>query len=125
VPQRTSDTWATFLRSQAHAVLAADFFEATTLTGARLYVLTVIEHATRRVRILGATAHPTTAWAAQAASNSSWTSTTPDARSSTSSVIATGSTPALFDTILADVGITVVFGGVRMPRMNSIMERRV
>jgi hypothetical protein len=26
-PQRTSDTWATFLRSQAHAILAADFFE--------------------------------------------------------------------------------------------------
>jgi hypothetical protein len=34
-PQRTSDTWATFLRSQAHAILAADFFETTTLTGAR------------------------------------------------------------------------------------------
>jgi putative transposase len=24
-PERTSDTWATFLRSQAHAILAADF----------------------------------------------------------------------------------------------------
>jgi hypothetical protein len=58
-PQRTGTTWATFLRSQAHAILAADFFEATTLTGARMYVLAVIEHATRRVRVLGATAHPT------------------------------------------------------------------
>jgi hypothetical protein len=38
-PQRTSDTWATFLRSQAQAILAADFFETTTLTGTRLYVL--------------------------------------------------------------------------------------
>ncbi|MFG1891076.1 hypothetical protein ACGFIR_24830 [Micromonospora sp. NPDC049051] len=57
-PQRTSSTWATFLRSQAHAVIAADFFETTTLTGTRLYVLAVIEHATRRIRILGATAHP-------------------------------------------------------------------
>ena len=68
-PQRTSDTWATFLRSQAHAILAADFFETTTLTGARLCVLAVIEHATRRVRILGATAHPTAVWVAQAARN--------------------------------------------------------
>ena len=68
-PQRTSDTWATFLRSQAHAILAADFFETVTLTGARLYVLAVIEHATRQVRVLGATAHPTAAWVTQTARN--------------------------------------------------------
>jgi transposase len=47
-PDRTSSTWATFLRSQAQAIIAADFFETVTLTGARLYVLAVIEHATRR-----------------------------------------------------------------------------
>jgi transposase InsO family protein len=34
-----------------------------------------------------------------------------------------GQYPALFDTILADTGITVVLTGVRMPRMNAIMER--
>lgn len=68
-PQRTSSTWATFLRSQAHAIIAADFFETVMLTGARLYVLAVIEHATRRIRILGATAHPTAAWVTQTARN--------------------------------------------------------
>ena len=57
-PERTSTTWASFLRSQADALLACDFFETVTLTGARLYVLAVIEHASRRIRILGATAHP-------------------------------------------------------------------
>jgi transposase InsO family protein len=31
--------------------------------------------------------------------------------------------PALFDTILADAGITGVLTGVRIPRMNSITER--
>jgi hypothetical protein len=35
-PQRTSTTWATFLRSQAQAIIAADFFETTTLTGENL-----------------------------------------------------------------------------------------
>jgi putative transposase len=47
-PQRDHLTWTTFLHSQAHAILAADFFKASTLTGARLYVFAVIDHATRR-----------------------------------------------------------------------------
>ncbi|MFF5233585.1 hypothetical protein [Dactylosporangium sp. NPDC000521] len=57
-PERQSTTWADFLRSQAEALLACDLFESRTLTGARLYVFAVIEHSTRRIRILGATAHP-------------------------------------------------------------------
>jgi putative transposase len=36
-----------------------------------------------------------------------------------------GTFPDLFDTILADTGITVVRSGVRIPPMNSIMERWV
>jgi putative transposase len=46
-PERSSTTWADFLRSQAEALLACDFFEAVTLSGARLHVLAVIEHASR------------------------------------------------------------------------------
>jgi putative transposase len=57
-PERTSTTWASFLHSQADAVLACDFFETVTLSGVRLYVLAVVEHASRRIRILGATPHP-------------------------------------------------------------------
>ena len=38
------------------ALLACDFFETVTLSGARMYVLAVIEHTTRRIRVLGATA---------------------------------------------------------------------
>ena len=68
-PERGSATWAGFLRSQAEALLACDFFETVTLSGAQLHVLAVIEHASRRIRALGATAHPTAAWVTQAARN--------------------------------------------------------
>jgi transposase len=122
-PQRTSQTWATFLRSQAKAILAADFFEVATLTGARLYVLAVIEHANRRIHILGATAHPTTAWVTQAVRNLAMDL---DDTGRTARYIIRdrdGKFPALFDAILADAGIKTVLSGVQMPRMNSIMER--
>jgi transposase InsO family protein len=124
-PDRATMTWPQFLRSQAHALLAADFIETVTLTGARLYVLAVIEHATRRVRILGATAHPTAAWATQAARN--LVMDLDDAGCRVKYLIRDrdGKYPALFDTILADAGITVVRTGVQMPRMNAIMERWV
>jgi transposase len=58
-PHRTTVTWADFLRSQAEAILAMDFIETVTLTGTRQYILAAIHHASRQVRILGATAHPT------------------------------------------------------------------
>jgi hypothetical protein len=32
-PQRTATNWSAFLRSQAEAIIAMDFFEVTTLSG--------------------------------------------------------------------------------------------
>ena len=58
-PRRSALTWSQFLRSQAEAILACDFFTADLLDGTQAHVLAVIEYATRRIRILGVTLHPT------------------------------------------------------------------
>src|SRR3954469_20135403 len=116
-PQRTSNNWATFLQTQAEAILPADFFEVVTLNGARIHVLAVIEHASRRVRILGATAHPTAAWVTQAVPNLAMD--LDDAGRTARYVIRDrdGKFPALANAILADAGGETVRSGVRMPRM--------
>jgi putative transposase len=124
-PERSVATWADFLRSQADALLAADFIETVTLTGPRLYILAVIEHTSRRIRILGATAHPTAAWVTQAARN--LVMDLQDAGSDARYLLGDrdGKYPTLFDMILADSGIKTVRSGIQMPRMNAIMERWV
>ena len=67
--RRTGPTWSRFLRSQAEAILAYDFFTVDLLDGTQAYVLAVIEHATRHIRVLGVTLHPTGQWTAQQARN--------------------------------------------------------
>ncbi|MER7196734.1 integrase [Streptomyces sp. CB01635] len=122
-PEREGTTWSDFLRSQADALLACDFFEARTLAGARLYVFAVIEHSTRRIRVLGATAHPTAQWVVQLGRN--LVMDLEDARSRARFLIRDRDSKftQAFDGVLADAGLKVVTSGIRMPRMNSIMER--
>ena len=122
---RAATTWTDFLRSQAHALLAADFIETVTLTGARMYILTVIEHASRRIRVLGVTAHPTAAWVGQAARNLVMDLEDADCQVKYLIRDRDGKYPGMLDAILADAGIKVVVSGIQVPRMNAIMERWV
>lgn len=124
-PERARSTWAGFLRSQAEALLACDFFETVTLSGVRMYVLAVIDHGSRRVRILGVTPHPSASWVVQAAKNLVMDLQDTGCQARFLIRDRDGKYPGLFDTVLRDAGIEVVLSGVRMPRMNSIMKRWV
>ena len=68
-PRRNGPSWAQFLRSEADAIIACDFFTVNLLDGTKAYVMAAIEHATRRIHILGTTAHPTHGWVTQQARN--------------------------------------------------------
>ncbi len=72
------------------AILACDLFS--------------VEHATRRIRILGVTLHPTREWKFMIRDRGS-------------------NFTAAFDAVLADAGIRTMLCNVRTPRMNAITER--
>lgn len=90
-----------------------------------MYVFAVIEHISRRIRIVGATPHPTTAWVAQAAKNLIMDLEDTGCRARYMIRDRDGKFPELFNAILTDAGIDIVLSGIRIPRMNCIMERWV
>jgi transposase InsO family protein len=113
----------TILALQAEVILACDFFMAGLPGGTQAYVLAVIEHATRRIRILGVTLHPTGEWTAQQARNL-LTDLGEQAYRVKFMIRDRGSNfTAVFDAVLADAGIRTVLCSVATPRMNAITER--
>src|ERR1019366_5309350 len=122
-PRRTAPTWSQFLRSQAEAILACDFFTADLPGGTPACVLAVIDHATRRIRILGVTQHPTGEWTTQHARNLIMDLGEHAHRVKFMIRDRGPNFPAAFDAVLADAGIRTVLCNVRTPRMNAITER--
>jgi len=122
-PRRSGPAWSQFLRSQAEAILACDFFTADLLDGTQAYILAVIEHATRRIRILGVTLHPTGEWTAQQARNLIMDLGEQTHRVKFMIRDRGSNYTAAFDAVLADAGIRTVLRNVQTPRMNAITER--
>ena len=65
-PKRSAVSWRQFLQAQAPVCWPWTFFTVETVFLRRLSVLLVIEVATRRVHVLGVTAHPAGEWVAPA-----------------------------------------------------------
>ena len=114
---------AEFLRSQAQGILALDFFTADLLNGTKVYVLAVIGHGNRRVRVLGATEHPVQSWVVQQARNLLMDLGDAGARAKfvlhDRDARFTQGSGAVFQA----AGIRVIRSAVQAPRMNSITER--
>ena len=121
-------SWATFVRSHAHLIVAADFFTTEVWTVRGLvthYMLFVIDIATRRVHVAGTTANPTSGRMEQMARN----------LTDCEEGFLTGRRfPILdrdaifspgFKSIVRDSGVEILLTAYKAPNMNAHAERFV
>ena len=118
---RGDQRWATFLRNHARVIVACDFCVAVTATFRILYVLVVMEHASRRLLHLDATFHPTTAWTLQQLREA----IPPDHGYRFIIHDHDAIFSAELDASLVRVGLKAITTPVRRPQANSLCERLI
>jgi len=65
LPNRSGETWSTFMHSQAEAIWACDFIQVRDVLFRSLFAFVIVELDSRRVVHVGVTAHPSDEWVAQ------------------------------------------------------------
>ncbi|MEV5542345.1 integrase core domain-containing protein [Saccharopolyspora shandongensis] len=122
-PAQRDDGWHMFLHAQADSLLAIDFFHVDTVILKRVYAAFVIEVRTRRVHLLGVTAHPTGQWAVQLARD--FAADLEDAGHRFTHLVRDRDAKftAAFDAVFASIGIDTVLTAPQAPRMNAFAER--
>ena len=116
---------AEFPRSRAQGILAPGFFTAGLLNGARVHVLAVIGHGTRRVRIPGAAEHPVQARVVRQARNLLMDLADVGTRVKFMIHDRDASFTTAFDEVFGAAGTRIVRSAIQAPRMSPAMERRI